>query len=419
LSVSRELLYAEVWAEPMTKVASRYQVSSSYLARVCTALEIPRPKRGYWAKLEHGHKVRCPPLPDGRVGIPIAWTPGMAVPEHRMTERTNTSALRPRSSWTRRPARHPLVVGAQESFTRSYDSHLGYLRPYKRKLPDVYVSKNLLMRALDAASELYLKLEDRRHAVGFAPHDYLLHRPDLDHRLVSSEHFWNRDRWAPSTFTVVVVNEVMFGLTVYEPSELVEVKSQGGTYVRVAIQTQRRRSGDWVHKEEMPSGRLSVRAYSAHTHAEWQQTWHADTPEQLPELAKKILGVLKRAVPELAATIQKRTAIERQAAEKRQREWEEYKQREDEKARIAAEKAEQERQLAALEASRRDLVALVDAWAFARRAEEFFADVGRRAAALDDDTREAIGRRVVHARDLLGTVDTLKRLREWKAPDER
>lgn len=33
-SISRETLYAEVWAEPVTRVAAKYNESSSFLARV-------------------------------------------------------------------------------------------------------------------------------------------------------------------------------------------------------------------------------------------------------------------------------------------------------------------------------------------------------------------------------------------------
>src|SRR5260221_5267187 len=50
MSVPREKLYEEVWAEPMTKVAERYGVSSSYLAQICSRLNVPRPSRGYWAQ---------------------------------------------------------------------------------------------------------------------------------------------------------------------------------------------------------------------------------------------------------------------------------------------------------------------------------------------------------------------------------
>ena len=52
--LSREQLYALVWKEPMLAIAARFGVSSSYLARVCTMLNVPRPARGYWAKLAVG-----------------------------------------------------------------------------------------------------------------------------------------------------------------------------------------------------------------------------------------------------------------------------------------------------------------------------------------------------------------------------
>ena len=49
--VSREELYEMVWSVPMVKVAEKFTVSGSYMARVCSALHVPRPERGYWAKL--------------------------------------------------------------------------------------------------------------------------------------------------------------------------------------------------------------------------------------------------------------------------------------------------------------------------------------------------------------------------------
>ena len=45
--ISRKALYEMVWSEPMLKVAARFGVSSSYMARVCTVLNVPRPERGY------------------------------------------------------------------------------------------------------------------------------------------------------------------------------------------------------------------------------------------------------------------------------------------------------------------------------------------------------------------------------------
>ncbi len=47
MGVFREELYEEVWAEPMTTVAARYGVSSSFLARVCERLSIFRSIRAW------------------------------------------------------------------------------------------------------------------------------------------------------------------------------------------------------------------------------------------------------------------------------------------------------------------------------------------------------------------------------------
>ena len=52
--IAREELYELIWSMPMTKVAEKFSVSGSYMARVCSVLAVPRPERGYWAKLEFG-----------------------------------------------------------------------------------------------------------------------------------------------------------------------------------------------------------------------------------------------------------------------------------------------------------------------------------------------------------------------------
>ena len=61
--VTREALYELVWSEPMIKVAPRHGVSSSYLARICSLLNVPRPHPGYWNKLAVGKAPKKPDLP--------------------------------------------------------------------------------------------------------------------------------------------------------------------------------------------------------------------------------------------------------------------------------------------------------------------------------------------------------------------
>jgi hypothetical protein len=71
--VSRDELYKQVWSQPMTELAKYYDVSSSYLTRVCSRLNVPRPERGYWAKLAVGKEVIKPSLPEPGPGSELEW----------------------------------------------------------------------------------------------------------------------------------------------------------------------------------------------------------------------------------------------------------------------------------------------------------------------------------------------------------
>ena len=57
----REKIYEEIWAEPMIKVAKRYNVSDVALAKVRRKLNIPRPGRGYWEKKAAGKPASTRP----------------------------------------------------------------------------------------------------------------------------------------------------------------------------------------------------------------------------------------------------------------------------------------------------------------------------------------------------------------------
>lgn len=60
----REVLYKEVWEQPVTKVAEKYGVSDVMIHKVCKALNVPVPPRGYWAKKQAGQAVEITPLPE-------------------------------------------------------------------------------------------------------------------------------------------------------------------------------------------------------------------------------------------------------------------------------------------------------------------------------------------------------------------
>lgn len=59
----RDELYRKVWERPVSVVAKEYGISDVGLAKMCRRLNVPVPRRGYWAKKQHGEAVEPVPLP--------------------------------------------------------------------------------------------------------------------------------------------------------------------------------------------------------------------------------------------------------------------------------------------------------------------------------------------------------------------
>src|ERR1700735_3772352 len=63
---NRDELYAEVWEQPLVKLAVKYGISAVALGKVCRKPQIPLPGRGYWAKKEFGKSVERIQLPNAK-----------------------------------------------------------------------------------------------------------------------------------------------------------------------------------------------------------------------------------------------------------------------------------------------------------------------------------------------------------------
>ena len=61
-SMSREELFALVWERPATEVARELGISDVMLGKLCRRLQVPKPPRGYWARVASGKTSRRPPL---------------------------------------------------------------------------------------------------------------------------------------------------------------------------------------------------------------------------------------------------------------------------------------------------------------------------------------------------------------------
>lgn len=411
--ISREELYRLVWAEPMIKVAERFDVSGSYLARVCTVLNVPRPERGYWSKLAVGQAPKAEPLPDARPGDQISWSKDgelQVAPKPRLPprRRLDTPVRIPRTKL------HGLVLGAKEHFENSRPVDEGaYLRPFKKLLVDVTTSKDCLDKALDLANDLFNAFESVGHRVVIAPPDEHLRGITLDEREVRGKQrnpYYHSGLWSPNRPTVVYIGSVAVGLSVVEMSEDVLMRYVNGKYIRDAdyVQPVRFRDYTWTTTRTLPTGRLRLVAYSPYWRVSWSADWQETRQTSLRSLVKSIVPSVEAAAADLVGKLEEADRqieierIEREAAEERCR-------REEDRRRVEQ----------SIQDSKEHLGKVIQQWSNLMSIERFLSGVEQRTHELPDDDRVGMLERLRLARDFLGTQDPLDFFRSWKTPQER
>jgi hypothetical protein len=415
IPLTRETLYALVWSEPMLKVAARYGVSSSYMARVCISLNVPRPERGYWAKLAVGKASPIPPLPDVRPGDELAWSPGghpikvdrplPSPPSARPEKRSRLS-----TSWSNQ---HLLIDGAKAHFEAGRVSSYGagYLKPYKKLLLDMAVSKTCLDKALSFASRVFSTLERHGYRVIVAPNSENFRRAEVDEHEVPAKNRGYSDLWSPWRCTVVYLGTVAIGLTIIEMSEEVEVRYVNGQYIREQDYVPPRRGRydhSWTTRKDFPTGRLCLQAYSPYPRANWVKRWQETGNRMLDSQASVIVKELEQVTVDIARLVaegERQAALERKKWEAQHEQW-------------RREEAER-RAVQALKESREELFRIIDSWSESNRIEQFFQDAERRTAELEEDKKLKTLERLKIARKLIGSIDSLDHFIKWRSPDER
>lgn len=427
--LSREHIYDLIWKQPMLRVAEQLGVSSSYMARVCTELRIPRPPRGYWAQLEFGKAPARPSLPAARAGDVTEWSPGdfigtaersarkqVQVTGTSREERGEESAVTRRVRKTRAPEVekiHPLLVGIKPLFLKTRGSDSGVLRPYKRLMPDILSSKEGLDIAIAFADLLFRTLTRHGHRVAIVPAGVQSRRADVDLREIPRKNHYQQTTWTPDRSTAVYIGEVPIGLTLFEMTEQVEMLYVGDSkYIPVRDLTsiqKRMLTGPrhWTTSKDLASGRFCLQAYCTSWRVNWVKRWPEAKAGQLPSLVSTIVSELESAGPELAMRLE--TA--RIQAEEEQRRWEEEQ-------RLRREAENQARREKQMQQSRQDLLAAITVWDESRRIEAYFAEVETAAASLSGAEQSQLLNRLSHARQLIGNVNPLELLLRWKAPSE-
>lgn len=415
MSVTREKLYEEIWAEPITKVSKHYGVSDSFLVRVLQRMNVPRPPMGYWAKLAVGKILPRPPLPEAGPGDELEWLRN-GEPRKRRTTPCAPDSSQPMRVRRRaeRPSQHHLVSGAKIHFENVRKTDAGYLKPTKKLLPDLIVSNNTLDRALDIANELFLMLEDCGYKVMFAPRDRRYRRAEFEEKEEGRKaNYYYPNLWSPYTPTVVFIGMVAIGLTLFETTEQIEMRYMNGKYIPVdQVPEPKRRSWaydhSWTTKQDMTSGRLRLQAYSPYYGAEWTQLW-SETKNST--LETKLKGIVQE-ITDAATIIAEQVAEAERLAEIRRLEWEAERERD-------RKEAEERRRQQAIKDSRDELSMIIKAWGEAKRIEGFFDEAEKQAMLLATEQRDQVLDRIAAARSQFNAPDALTQLIHWQTAEER
>lgn len=172
--LEREKLYEEVWREPITSLAKKYEISDVGLIKICKKLAIPTPGRGHWAK---AYPAERPPLPINHSG-PSNF-------EHRVLQKPDIpqsvskedpDEIRDLISYEKIPSHkiivperllspHPFVLQTKQILEEQKGDRYGRLYHYKAKYLNFHVTKAGLLRALRIMDALIKALEKRQMKV--------------------------------------------------------------------------------------------------------------------------------------------------------------------------------------------------------------------------------------------------------------
>jgi hypothetical protein len=175
----REELYLSVWQAPIGEIAPQYDLTKDMLILICTKLQVPRPPRGYWRKIDAGISVPKTPLPPltnppfvPRLKKLPPIQPAAPLQDERPS-RTEDSlmAIRRLESAPRGVTRgdkiHELISVTTAVLRDAKPFHRDCILqgPRGHKCLDIKVTKAALKRALDITNAICLLLEEEGFTV--------------------------------------------------------------------------------------------------------------------------------------------------------------------------------------------------------------------------------------------------------------
>ncbi len=301
--ITREELYHLMWSVPTRHAAATLGVSDAYVIRVCRALDVPKPPRGWWAKRQSGMAVAQPPLPPPRPGHPVDWARGRATSTWTSVGVFNRwKASMPSVA----DGVHPLLAfsGRIEAFGAPVPG--GTCRdPRLRTAIDLTATVGTFGTGLRLANALFLELARRGHAVKVQEdHDAIRPIIDLWEQAPSHYRAGNFHVRTPRMPTIVTIGSQPLGLAIVETHTERKMRYLGHGQYEPAEYLENGRSGPvagitWVEWQMRPTGVLRLVAYSPRPSNPWRNEWRLVKSARPADIAR-IVSDLERSAGTLA-----------------------------------------------------------------------------------------------------------------------
>lgn len=411
LPVAREDLYKQVWEEPMLSLAKKYGVSSSYLARVCSRLNVPRPERGYWAKLAVGKAPKIRPLPELQATDQSEWARGSYAPDRRRQPKPRRASKATAKEVTY--STHPMLNGAKALFLKGRKTDNGYLKPSKRLLVDIVISENSLDEGLWLMNQLAISVEQRGYRFSFAPTHEHYYRANVDERAKPKGDQTYCQLWGPGRCTVIFVGSLAIGVTLIELSKPVEMMYLKGDYIPIesmtSAQTKKARyTYTWTTTKYMPSGEFTLQLYSPYPRTDWTKKISIKTNRKDTSCFSSLVKSLFRYGKEIEQLVE----VAEKKAEEERKKWAEQQER------WRLEEIERKRAKSIAD-STSDLNDIIVRWSEEKRIQNFFAELEQEINLTGGEQRQQLLDRIEQAKGLLSNETALDLLAKWKSPEER
>ena len=172
--LTRQELFDQVWAEPMSTLSKRYDLSDVGLAKICKRMGVPRPGRGYWARVYGGRVPKKPSLPKLKKGqqqdVHLRNRSSIDIEPEALTEIERLVLLEKRKeNRIEIPDQlldpHKLVKITSRSLQGAKPNERHLVRPRAKGCLDIEIAKSSIGRAMRIMDSLIKALLSRGYEV--------------------------------------------------------------------------------------------------------------------------------------------------------------------------------------------------------------------------------------------------------------